>query len=76
MKTTAGIPVRSGSGSINMSDEEYERLAALYCGAEGDDNCRHIWNAAHPEDQITEDDQRRAQTPVGPPDYTDEKEQT
>jgi hypothetical protein len=43
-----------------MADHDYafDRLAAVACGAEGASNCRHEWNAAHPEDPVTEAEQQ------------------
>lgn len=41
------------------ASEEYqlERYAAVACGAEGPENCRHEWNAAHPDDPVTKEEQ-------------------
>lgn len=44
-----------------MTIDHESKMAALFCGAPGENNCRHDWNRAHPDDQITEEDQQRAQ---------------
>jgi hypothetical protein len=43
-----------------LSEEEYkeERLAAVVCAVEGEGNCRHDWNRLHPDDPVTEEEQR------------------
>lgn len=46
-----------------MTDDEREdyrlaRLAAVVCHAEGDENCRHAWNADHPDDVVSVEEQR------------------
>lgn len=39
-------------------DEQNERFAVVACGAEGVRNCRHAWNEEHPDNPVTEDEQR------------------
>ena len=44
-----------------LSPEEqrrFERAAAVACGESGEKNCRHDWNRKHPEDPVTEQEQR------------------
>jgi len=38
---------------------QHARFAVVTCGEEGPENCRHEWNATHPDDQVTEEEQAR-----------------
>jgi hypothetical protein len=50
------------------SVRDYEREGAVSCAADDRDtkhpNCRHAWNAAHPDDPITEAEQAAYQAAI------------
>lgn len=49
-----------------MSEYQIERLAAVVCGDRDTANCRHAWNQAHPDDPVTEEEQRAFEDRVQP----------
>lgn len=58
----------TASGRLSPEDAyRYARLAVVMCGSPGEDNCRVEWNAEHPDDQVTEQEQREMYEGWGDP---------
>jgi hypothetical protein len=51
-------PGRDVVGVLVQDHYAVVRLAAVACGREGADHCRHEWNAQHPDDPVTEAEQQ------------------